>query len=216
MAHALCRKKRRNDPHRIFPIMHLYRPHPWHGLDVGPDPPDVLNAFIEITPFDLMKYEVDKISGYLRVDRPQRSSSQHPTLYGFIPRTYCGDRVRALAPESKRGDGDPLDVCILSERVIARNEIIVRGRVIGGLQMIDGDEADDKIITVLENDYVWGEARDISDVPGVLVERLQHYFLTYKLVPGQPSQARITQVYGRDHARAVVLAAMADYDESFG
>lgn len=72
MAHALCRKKRRNDPHRIFPIMHLYRPHPWHGLDVGPDPPDVLNAFIEITPFDLMKYEVDKISGYLRVDRPQR------------------------------------------------------------------------------------------------------------------------------------------------
>lgn len=100
--------------------------------------------------------------------------------------------------------------------MIARNEIIVRGRVIGGLQMIDGDEADDKIITVLENDYVWGEARDISDVPGVLVERLQHYFLTYKLVPGQPSQARITQVYGRDHARAVVLAAMADYDESFG
>lgn len=196
--------------------MNLYRPHPWHGLEVGPDPPDVLNAFIEITPFDLMKYEVDKVSGYLRVDRPQRSSSQHPTLYGFIPRTYCGDRVCALAPESKRGDGDPLDVCILSERVIARNEIIVRGRVIGGLQMIDGEEADDKIITVLENDYVWGAARDISDVPGVLVERLQHYFLTYKLVPGQPSQARITQVYGRDHARAVVLAAMADYDESFG
>ena len=86
-----------------------FRPHPWHGLEVGPRPPEILNAFIEITPFDLMKYEVDKVSGYLRVDRPQRSSAQHPTLYGFIPRTYCAERVRALAPSAKRGDGDPLD-----------------------------------------------------------------------------------------------------------
>jgi inorganic pyrophosphatase len=131
-----------------------FRPHPWHGLEVGPNPPHVLNAYIEITPFDLMKYEVDKISGYLRVDRPQRSSAQHPTLYGFVPRTYCMERVRKLAPSAKRGDGDPLDICVLSERAIARNEIIVRGRVIGGLQMIDDGEADDKIISVLENDYV--------------------------------------------------------------
>jgi inorganic pyrophosphatase len=135
-----------------------FRPHPWHGLEVGPAPPEILNAYIEITPFDLMKYEVDKVSGYLRVDRPQRSSAQHPTLYGFVPQTYCGERVRRLAPGAKRGDGDPLDVCVLSERAIARNEIIVRGRVIGGLQMIDAGEADDKIITVLENDYVWGAA----------------------------------------------------------
>ncbi len=125
----------------------------------------MLNAYIEITPFDLMKYEVDKVSGYLRVDRPQRSSAQHPTLYGFVPRTYCDERVRRLAPGRKRGDGDPLDICVLSERAIARNEIIVRGRVIGGLQMIDGGEADDKIISVLENDYVWGAARNIGDVP---------------------------------------------------
>ena len=67
-----------------IPASH-FRPHPWHGLEVGPNPPEVLNAYIEITPFDLMKYEVDKISGYLRVDRPQRSSAQHPTLYGFVP-----------------------------------------------------------------------------------------------------------------------------------
>ena len=118
--------------------MNRFRPHPWHGLEVGPDPPEVLNAYIEITPFDLMKYEVDKVSGYLRVDRPQRSSAQHPTLYGFVPRTYCDERVRSLAPTAKRGDGDPLDICVLSERAIARNEIIVRSRVIGGLQMIDG------------------------------------------------------------------------------
>jgi inorganic pyrophosphatase len=195
--------------------VNLFRPHPWHGLEVGPEPPDVLNAFIEITPFDLMKYEVDKVSGYLRVDRPQRSSAQPPALYGFVPRTYCDERVRNLAPGSKRGDGDPLDICVLSERAIAKSEILVRGRVIGGLQMIDGGEADDKLISVLENDYVWGAARSIKDVPAVLVERLQHYFLTYKLVPGQRPRARIARVYGLDHARRVVRAAMADYGEAF-
>ena len=193
-----------------------YRPHPWHGLDVGPGPPDVLNAFIEITPFDFMKYEVDKVSGYLRVDRPQRSSAQHPALYGFVPRTLCAERVRRLAPTAKRGDGDPLDICVLSERAIQRNEVILSARVIGGLQMIDHGEADDKLISVLENDYVWGNARRISDVPGVLVERLQHYFLTYKLVPGQRSQGRIAKVYGLDHARKVVRAAIEDYEENFG
>jgi len=192
-----------------------FRPHPWHGLDVGPDPPELLNAYIEITPFDLMKYEVDKVSGYLRVDRPQRSSAQPPTLYGFVPRTYCDERVRRLAPAARRGDGDPLDICVLSERAIARNEIIVRARVIGGLQMIDNGEADDKIVSVLDNDYVWGRARNVGDVPAVLVERLQHYFLTYKLVPGQRANARIAKVYGRAHALGVVRAAMADYHDHF-
>ena len=199
---------------KVHPV-NQFRPHPWHGLEVGPAPPDILNAFIENTPFDLMKYEIDKVSGYLRVDRPQRSSAQHPTLYGFIPRTYCGERVGQLAPAAKRGDGDPLDICVLSERVIARNEVIIRARVIGGLQMIDGGEADDKLISVLENDYVWGTARNVNDVPTVLVERLRHYFLTYKLIPGQRPRARIVRVYGRDHARKVVLAAMADYNDNY-
>jgi inorganic pyrophosphatase len=195
--------------------INLFRPHPWHGLEVGPNPPDKVNAFIEITPFDLMKYEVDKVSGYLHVDRPQRFSAQHPALYGFVPRTYCGERVRKLAVTAKRGDGDPLDICVLSERAITRNEIVVRARVIGGLQMIDRGEADDKIISVLENDHVWGEAKSIKDVPEVLVERLQHYFLTYKLAPGQRPQARITRIYGREHAHKVVRAAMDDYVDSF-
>jgi inorganic pyrophosphatase len=133
--------KRRSTPAVATPapaaptVVKHFRPHPWHGLDVGPAPPALLNAYIEITPFDLMKYEVDKASGYLRVDRPQRSSAQHPSLYGFVPRTYCGERVRKLAPGATRGDGDPLDICVLSERAITRNEIIVRARVIGGLQM---------------------------------------------------------------------------------
>ncbi len=194
----------------------LFRPHPWHGLETGPSPPDVLNVFVEITPYDLVKYEVDKISGYLRVDRPQRGSSQPPALYGFIPRTYCGDGVRDLSPTSTAGDGDPLDIVVVSERPVTRNGILVRARVVGGLQMVDADEADDKIVSVLENDLIWGKARDIGDLPSMLVERLQHYFLTYKLVPGQEPTADTKHVYGYRHARKVVTAAMEDYRSSFG
>jgi inorganic pyrophosphatase len=165
-------------PHSITGEPSRFRPHPWHGLAVGPEPPALLTAYIEITPFDLIKYEVDKHSGYLRVDRPQRGSSQPPALYGFIPRTYCDHEVHRLSPTSTRGDGDPLDICVLSERPITRNEILIRARVVGGLQMVDDGDADDKIIAVLDNDYVYGTARDIADLPKVLVERLQHYFAT--------------------------------------
>jgi inorganic pyrophosphatase len=209
------KRQRASEPARTAHAISHFRPHPWHGLEAGPEPPEVLNAYIEITPFDMMKYEIDKVSGYLRVDRPLRSSAQHPALYGFVPRTYCGDRVARLAPTSKRGDGDPLDICVLSERPIARNEVIIRSRVIGGLQMIDRGEADDKLISVLDGDYMWGAARDITDVPSVLVERLQHYFLTYKLVPGERAVASITSIYGRNHALKVVRAAMDDYNAKF-
>ena len=193
-----------------------WRPHPWHGLEPGAEAPRVVNAYIEITPFDLVKYEVDKATGYLRVDRPQRTSSQPPALYGFIPQTYCGERVSKLTPVTSRGDGDPLDICILSERPIAKSEILVPARVIGGLQLIDRDEADGKIIAVLQGDYVWGDARDLSDVPSVLIERLEHYFATYKLVPGEPVRIRVSGSYGFDHAAAVVQAAIEDYRELFG
>jgi inorganic pyrophosphatase len=200
-----------------FPTpFYRWRPHPWHGLSAGPKPPSLVHAFIEITPFDLMKYEIDKVTGYLRVDRPQRTSSQPPSLYGFIPRTYCGERVGALMAGAARGDGDPLDVCVISERPIARGEVIVAARVIGGLPMLDADEADDKIVAVLHNDNVWGAVNDIGELPPILVERLMHYFATYKLVPGQPSQVRIDPAYDRAHAEAVIAAAIADYEEAFG
>ena len=198
------------------PLPSLFRPHPWHGLEVGPKPPGLLHAFIEITPFDLVKYEVDKQSGYLRIDRPQRGSALPPALYGFVPRTYCGPRTQRLSPRSVRGDGDPLDICVLSERPITRGEVLVRARVVGGLQMVDAREADDKIIAVLDNDWVYGGARDVADLPAVLVERLEHYFVTYKLVPGERPTARIEKVYGRTHAEKVVRAAMDDYREAFG
>ena len=193
-----------------------WRPHPWHGLDIGPNAPRVVIAYIEITPFDMIKYEIDKASGYLMVDRPQRSSSHPPALYGFIPRTYCSTRVAKLAPGCEKGDGDPLDICVVSERPIERSEVLLRARVVGGIKLIDRGEADDKIIAVLDNDWVYGGARDVRDLPGVLVERLEHYFVTYKLVPGERPTARIERTYGRAHAEQVVRAAMDDYRETFG
>lgn len=198
------------------PRPHRWRPHPWHGIDAGPNPPSVVHAYIEITPFDLVKYEVDKETGYLRVDRPHRTSSLPPTLYGFIPRTYCADRVAALSPESRCGDHDPLDVCVISERPVARAEVILNARVVGGLPMIDGGEADDKIIAVLANDDLWADVRDLDELPSALVDRLRHYFSTYKIVPDAPVEVSVGDAYGREHAERVIAAAIADYDEHFG
>jgi inorganic pyrophosphatase len=176
----------------------------------------LVHAYIEITPFDTVKYELDKVTGYLHVDRPQRSSALPPTLYGFVPRTYCGRRVGALMPGATKGDRDPLDICVLSERPIDRSDVILQARVVGGLPMLDDGEADDKIIAVLNNDYLWSEVKDISELPSVLVERLRHYFSTYKLVPGETSHVVIDAAYNREHAERVIKAAMEDYQDEYG
>jgi inorganic pyrophosphatase len=200
-----------------FPkTFYRWRPHPWHGLEAGDDIPRIVNAYIEMTPFDAVKYEVDKTTGYLRVDRPQLTSSMTPTLYGFIPQTYCAARVQELSPASKCGDGDPLDICVITERPINRGEVILRARVIGGIQMVDHGEADDKIIAVLDNDQFWKTANDVDDIPPALLERLRHYFETYKLIPGQPSDVHIEKIYSREHALAVIEASMEDYTEQYG
>lgn len=192
-----------------------WRPHPWHGLEIGDDSPGIVNAFIEITPFDLVKYEVDKTNGYLRVDRPHKTSSLPPTLYGFVPRTYCGSRVQALMPGAERGDEDPLDICVITERPIARAEVILNARVVGGLPMLDGGEADDKIIAVLANDEIFADILDIDEMPGQLVARLRHYFSTYKTLPGEPGTVEVGAPYPRQHALKVIEAAAADYAEAF-
>ena len=194
-----------------------FRPHPWHGLAAGDDAPDVVNVYVEMTPSDGVKYEIDKKTGILCVDRPRKLSSQLPMAYGFIPRTYCAARVGALSDYTDKGDLDPLDICVVSECPIERSEILLSARVIGGLHMIDGGEADDKIIAVLQNDYVWGDARSIDDIPQPMITRLRHYFLTYKEVPGNGShEVSIETVYDADVARDVIEASMADYDEAYG
>ncbi len=200
-----------------FPeTFYRWRPHPWHGLGIGSKSPDVVNAYIEMTPFDSVKYEVDKTTGYLRVDRPQLTSSMPPTLYGFIPRTYCGTRVQAMSPTSSRGDHDPLDICVITERPISRGEVILRARVIGGVQMIDTGEADDKIIAVLHEDRFWGHVNELEQIPETLRDRLHHYFETYKLTPGGKADVKVTEMYGAERAKQVLTAAADDYDEMYG
>lgn len=196
--------------------------HPWHGIDPGNDAPSEVKAFIEMVPTDTVKYEVDKDSGYLIIDRPQKFSNIMPALYGFIPKTYCAERVAEACMagtglESIVGDKDPIDICVLTEKEVPRGDILVNAIPIGGFRMIDGGEADDKILAVLKNDWMYGHYQDISDLPVAVVNRLKHYFLTYKGIPGEGhSHVDIPQVYGKEEAQRVIMASREDYRKHFG
>jgi inorganic pyrophosphatase len=195
-----------------------YRRHPWHGLEPIPEgvEPGIVRAYIEMLPSDTVKYELDKSTGFLVVDRPQRTTATPPALYGFIPRTYCAEEVAARCAHADIADCDPLDICIFSERLITRADILLNARVVGGIQMIDEGEADDKIIAVLEGDNIWGEVNDIKDLPPIKTERLQHYFSTYKMIPGKNVEIRVDGVYGREEALAVIAASQKDYQNHYG
>jgi len=193
-----------------------YKSHPWHGIDIGEQAPEYLTCFVEMVPTDTVKYEVDKLSGYLRIDRPQKYSSILPSLYGFIPQTYCNENVAKMSCDILKrpdivGDNDPLDVCILTEKEIAHGDVLVHARPIGGFRMIDGNQADDKIIAVLVGDAVYNECNDVSDVPAMVINRLRHYFLTYKDMPGEKRDCEITHIYGVKEAHQVIRNAMDDY-----
>ena len=204
------------------PPKHLFQVHPWHGVSPGPKAPELVSSYIEIVPTDPVKYELDKASGHLKVDRPQRFSSMCPTLYGFIPQTFCGEQVAALCSEKTgheriEGDGDPMDICVLTEKTFAHGSFFLNARPIGGLRMIDGQQADDKIIAVLEADLAFGQFQSVRDVPQGLVDRLRHYFLSYKQLPGEaPRRVEIPDVYDREEAFDVINRSLTDYVNKFG
>lgn len=188
---------------------------------MGPDPPRIVTAYVEIVPTDTVKYEMDKATGILRIDRPQQYSNVCPSLYGFIPRTLCAERVGELcASRTGRsgiiGDGDPMDICVLTEKAISHGDILITAIPIGGLRMIDGDQADDKIIAVLQRDEVHGALRDIDECPPALLDRLRHYFLTYKQSPDLPARrVEIAGVYGREEAYEAINRSRDDYRAHF-
>jgi len=197
-----------------------YKSHPWHGIDIGAEAPDVITCFIEMVPRDTVKYEVDKVSGYLKIDRPQKYSNAVPALYGFIPQTFSGDSVAEYSREKTGnkdiiGDSDPVDICILTEKEISHGDILVRARPIGGFRMIDNNQADDKIIAVLNNDALYEGYTDIADLPKNVVDRLKHYFLTYKDLPGNPADVEITHVFNREEALMVINRSVDDYRKKF-
>lgn len=186
-------------------------------MSAGPSAPELVNVYIEIVPTDPVKYELDKVSGHLKVDRPQRFSSMCPTLYGFIPQTFCGDEVaECVGRAGIQGDGDPMDICVLSEKTFAHGSFFLNAKPIGGLRMLDGQQADDKIIAVLDSDLAYGALSDISEVPKGLVDRLKHYFLSYKQLPGDaPRRVEIEDVYARDEALDVIGRSLRDYKKEF-
>ncbi len=199
----------------------LLRSHPWHGIPIGLEAPAMVNTYIETVPTDTVKYEIDKKSGFLKVDRPQKYSSICPTLYGFIPQTYCAGRIaRFCGGKTGRpaivGDDDPLDICVLTEKTISHGDIIVRATPIGGFRMIDNGQADDKIIAVMHSDGLYSQWQDVSDCPSAFIDRLRHYFLTYKDLPGSDERhCEITHVYNCEEALEVIRLAREDYLEKF-
>jgi inorganic pyrophosphatase len=200
----------------------FFASHPWHGVAIGPDAPRQVVAYVEIVPSDTVKYELDKDSGLLKVDRPQLYSNVCPSPYGLVPRTLCDRRVAAFMEERTgrrglRGDDDPLDILVLTENDFTHGNILVQALPIGGLGMLDRDEVDDKIVAVLVKDAVYGGVQDISQLPTLLVDRLKHYFLTYKQAPEDARPAcELTRVYGRDDAFEVIRRSQADYQARFG
>jgi inorganic pyrophosphatase len=197
-----------------------YKSHPWHGVEVGPEAPKIIVCYIEMVPTDTVKYEVDKVSGYLRIDRPQKYSNVVPALYGFIPQTYSGDKVAQFAMKQSglkdiKGDSDPVDICVLTEKDVVHGDILALVRPIGGFRMIDGNEADDKIVAVLNNDAFYSSYNDISELPELVTDRLKHYFLTYKDLPGNKAQTEITDTYGVEEAHEVIKRSMDDYHDKF-
>lgn len=195
--------------------------HPWHGIPIGENAPEEVTVFIEIVPRDTVKYEVDKETGYLKIDRPQQYSNVVPANYGFIPQTYCSEGIASLARSNSDititgGDGDPLDILVLSEHHIPRGDIILKARPIGGFCLIDDNEADDKIIAVLKGDKVFEQYQEISQLPKGILERFEHYFLTYKSLPDDPNICEIAYSYGRDESYRVINAAISDYAELVG
>lgn len=203
----------------------FFRAHPWHGVDIGEDAPEFVHCYIEIVPSDTVKFELDKETGLLKADRPQKYSNYCPCLYGLIPRTYSGKRVGKFAEKHVNkaniiGDGDPIDICVFSEKQIHRGDILVTAMPIGGIRAIDGNEADDKIIAVMKDDLVFHDIQNITDCPPNLIDRLVHYFLTYKDFPegmGEKTSRKmtITHIYDKQEAQEIIRLGQEDYKEHF-
>lgn len=201
-------------------LKHLYKAHPWHGVSIGEGFPDVVTVYIEVVPNDTVKYELDKNSGLLVIDRPQRFSNVSPTLYGMLPQTYCGNRVaqycKQMSGIDAQGDKDPLDICVLTEKLVPHGDILLTARPIGGFRMIDNGEVDDKIIAVMKDDASYGEWGDLSDCPRKVIDRLEHYFLTYKAPPkGKDKCCKIIDKYNKKEAHTVIKYAYEDYAEEY-
>lgn len=168
---------------------------PWHSVTIGPDAPDIVQAMIEIPKASRSKYELDKETGYLRLDRVLYSSVYYPANYGFIPRTYCDDK-------------DPLDILVLTQATILPMTIL-RAKVIGVMHMVDGGEADDKIIAVCPDDMSVSHINDIEELPPHSLKELRAFFEDYKNL--EQKTVVVDKFQNAEKAKEVVRKSQEDY-----
>ncbi len=173
---------------------------PWHDVHYGKDAPEEVHAIIEVPKNSTLKYELDKETGLIKLDRVLYSAVHYPGDYGFIPRTYWDDN-------------DPLDILVISNYPVYPLTI-VRARPIGVLHMTDDNEADDKIIAVHAGDPRFSEYMDISDVPEHLMAEIRHFFETYKQL--QSKKVRVLDIQNSVIARKLVLQGIEKYKKKFG
>ena len=170
--------------------------HPWHDLPNAPDHiEDGFNAVIEIPKGSRVKYELDKPSGLLRVDRILYSSVMYPANYGFLPRTYCPDH-------------DPLDVLVLGNEPVVPLTMM-RARAIGVMHMEDQGEADEKIIAIHVNDPAFSDYTDISQLPKHVFREIQRFFEDYKVL--EHKKVKVEQLGDATNALEVIRASMDSY-----
>ncbi|MBI5179454.1 MAG: inorganic diphosphatase [Nitrospinae bacterium] len=179
--------------YRDYPVFH-----PWHSLEVGEKSPEIVNAIIEIPMGSKVKYELDKKSGLIKVDRILYGAVYYPANYGFIPQTYCDDK-------------DPLDILVLcQEAVLPRS--VMEGKVIGSMAMIDGGAEDDKIIAVSTSDPAFSKYSDISQLPEYMLAELKKFFEDYKKLENK--EVKIEDFMGRVDAVRMVKEALKLYQDN--
>mgnify|MGYP000440839845 CR=1 FL=1 len=172
--------------------------HPWHGVTAGKERPEIINAIIEVPKGSNVKYELEKLSGLLKVDRILYSAVHYPANYGFIPRSYCGDN-------------DPLDILVLGQEPVLPLTI-VRARPIGVMKMIDQGEPDDKIIAVHVDDPEYNHYTSIDELPPHCLKTLKRFFEDYKILENK--EVIIETFLGPEDARQTIREALKLYDDN--
>ena len=172
----------------------------WHDIDPKRITPEDFVAVIEISKGSKKKYELDKETGMIILDRILHTSTQYPANYGFIPRTYAGDN-------------DPLDVLVLCQEKIV-SLALVEAYPIGVLKMIDGDEYDEKIIAVARRDPFLNDYQDITEVPSHISAEIMHFFEVYKQLEGK--QTSVDKMMGREEAERIIQESIDNYNQKFG
>lgn len=172
---------------------------PWHDVSFGEESPAIVQCIIEIPSGSKAKYELDKESGLLRLDRVLFSSVHYPANYGFIPRTYCDDK-------------DPLDVLVISQVEVVPF-CIVNAKVIGVMRMLDGGESDDKIIAVAADDISVNHYNDITDLPPHTILEVQRFFEDYKILENK--EVVVEGFLGREDAFRIVKESIELYKTTF-